>query len=83
MNKQITSIQVLGSGCPTCKRLLELTRQAVADLGLELEVGYLTDIQEIMEMGVMSLPALAINGQVVLAGQMPKIEKIKELITNN
>lgn len=83
MNNQIISIQVLGSGCPTCKKLFELTKQAVADLDLKIEVEYLSDIQKIMEMGVMSSPVLAINGQAVLAGQLPNLEKIKELITSN
>jgi len=81
MNNRITSIQVLGSGCPTCKKLFELTKQAAADLDLKVEVEYLTDIQKIMEMGVMSSPVLAINGQAALAGQLPSLEKIKEILT--
>ncbi|EKD56247.1 MAG: redox-active disulfide protein 2 [uncultured bacterium] len=83
MSNQITSIQVLGSGCPTCKKLFELTKQAVIEFDLKIEVEYLTDIQKIMEMGVMSSPVLAINGQAVLAGQLPSREKIKELLTLN
>jgi len=83
MNKQITSIQVLGSGCPTCKKLFELTKKAVADLDLGVEVEYISDIQKIIEMGVISTPVLAINGKAVLAGQLPSVEKIKELIILN
>ncbi|NCN25214.1 hypothetical protein COT94_03955 [Candidatus Falkowbacteria bacterium CG10_big_fil_rev_8_21_14_0_10_37_14] len=84
MNKQISSIQVLGSGCPTCKKLFELTKQAVTELGLKIEVEYITDIQKIIELGVMSSPVLTINGKVALVGQLPSSEKIKELlITNN
>lgn len=83
MSKEIKSIQVLGSGCPTCKKLFELTKQAVAELGLDLEVEYITDIQKIIGLGVMSSPVLAINGQAVLAGQLPSLEKIKELISDN
>jgi small redox-active disulfide protein 2 len=82
MNKQITSIQVLGSGCPTCKKLFELTQKAVAELGLKTEVEYVTDIQKIIELGVMSSPVLTINGKVALVGQLPTSEKIKELITS-
>jgi len=82
MSNQISSIQVLGSGCPTCKKLFELTKQSVADLDLKIEVEYLTDIQKIVEMGVMSSPVLAINGQAVLAGQLPSSEKIKEIISH-
>ncbi|NCN07935.1 thioredoxin family protein [Candidatus Falkowbacteria bacterium] len=73
-------IQVLGSGCPTCKKLFELTKQAVAELKLKIEVEYITDIQKIVEMGVMSSPVLAVNGKPVLAGSLPDIEKIKKLI---
>ncbi len=73
-------IEVLGSGCPTCKKLFELTKQAMAELKLETEVEYITDIQKILEMGVMSSPVLAINGKAVLVGQVPEVEKIKEII---
>ncbi len=83
MNKQITSIQVLGSGCPTCRKLFELTQKAVAELGLKTEVEYVTDIQKIIELGVMSSPILTINNKVALVGQLPNLEKIKELITSN
>lgn len=80
MENKIMKIQVLGSGCPTCKKLFELTKQAVAELKLKTEVEYITDIQKIVEMGVMSSPVLAINGKPVLAGSLPDIEKIKKLI---
>ena len=83
MNNQITSIQVLGSGCPTCKKLFELTQKAVAELDLKTEVEYVTDIQKIIELGVMSSPVLTINGRVALVGQLPNLEKIKELLTLN
>lgn len=76
-------IQVLGSGCPTCKKLFELTKKAVEDLELKTEVEYITDIQKIVEMGVMSSPVLAINGKPVLAGLLPDIEKIKNMIRKN
>lgn len=76
-------IQVLGSGCPTCKKLFELTKKAVEELGLKTEVEYITDIQKIVEMGVMSSPVLAVNGKPVLAGSLPDIEKIKKLIKEN
>ncbi len=76
-------IQVLGSSCPTCKKLFGLTKQAVAELKLKTEVQYITDIQKIIEMGVMSSPVLAVNGKPVLAGSLPDIEKIKKLIKEN
>ncbi|PIP53123.1 hypothetical protein COX08_02700 [Candidatus Beckwithbacteria bacterium CG23_combo_of_CG06-09_8_20_14_all_34_8] len=75
------NIQVLGSGCPTCKKLHELTVKAVAELGLKQEVEYNTDVSKIIEMGVMSSPVLAIDGKPALVGFVPDIEKIKEVIS--
>lgn len=76
-------IQVLGSGCPTCKKLFELTKQAVEELGLKIEVEYITDIQKIVEMGVMSSPVLAINGKSILTGFLSNVEKLKKIIREN
>lgn len=73
-------IQVLGSGCPTCKKLYELTKKAVVELNLSEEVEYITDISKIVEIGVMSSPVLAINGKPILTGQVPDIKKIKSLL---
>jgi len=73
-------IQVLGSGCPSCKKLFELTKKAVEELKLKTEVEYVTDIQKIVEMGMMSSPVLAVNGKPILTGFVPDIEKIKETI---
>lgn len=75
-------IQVLGSGCPNCKKLYELTKQAVQELNLKTEVEYITDISKIIEMGVMSSPVLAVDGKPVMAGFVPDIEKIKKIISS-
>jgi len=76
-------IQVLGSGCPTCKKLFELTKKAVEELELKTKVEYITDIQKIIEMGLMSSPVLAINGKPILIGFVPDIEKIKKIIKDS
>lgn len=73
-------IQVLGSGCPNCKNLYELTKTAVAELGIKAEIEYSTDISKIIEMGVIQSPVLAIDGKPILVGQLPDVEKIKSLI---
>jgi len=76
-------IQVLGSGCPTCKKLYELTKQAVEKAGLKETVEYLTGqegLQKMIDMGVMSSPVLAINGKSVMTGFVDDVEKIKKLI---
>ncbi len=76
-------IQVLGSGCKTCKKLHEITEQAVAELGLSDKVEYITDVQKIIAMGLMQSPVLAINEKPVLVGFTSDIEKIKKLIEDN
>jgi small redox-active disulfide protein 2 len=73
-------IQVLGSGCPTCKKLFELTQKAVQEIHLNTEVEYIIDIQKIVAMGIMKSPVLAVNGKPVLVGFTSDIEKIKSLI---
>jgi small redox-active disulfide protein 2 len=83
MENKTASIQVLGSGCPTCKKLFEITEQAVSDLGLGIKVEYINDVQKIISMGVMQSPVLAVNGKPAIVGFTPDIEKIKEAIQNN
>lgn len=80
MDNKIKSICVFGSGCPGCKKLFELTKQAVEELNLQVEVEYISDIQKMIEMGVMSSPALVIDNNPVISGFLPGIEKIKETI---
>jgi small redox-active disulfide protein 2 len=72
-------IQILGSGCPTCKNLFELTKTAVAELGIKTEVEYSTDISKIVELGVMVSPVMTIDGKVALTGSH-NLEKIKEVL---
>lgn len=76
-------IEVLGSGCPTCKKLYELVKEAVAEMGLPVAVEYSNDIQKIISMGVMQSPVLAINGKPAMVGFSPDKEKIKKLISEN
>lgn len=75
------NIQVLGSGCAACKKLYELTQEAVKQLKLDDKVEYITDVSKIVEMGVMSSPVLAVDGQPLMAGFVPDVEKIKSLLT--
>ncbi len=73
-------IKVLGSGCAKCKKLHELTQEVVKELGFELNVEYVTDISEIIAMGVMSSPVLAINNKPILVGVLPSKEELKEMV---
>ena len=76
-------IKVLGTGCARCKSLEKLTSKAVEELNLDATVVKVEDIQKIMEYAVMRTPALVIDEKVVLSGQVPKINDLKELLTNN
>jgi len=76
-------IQVLGSGCPTCKKLFEITQKAVNELNLSTQVEYIKGaegMQKIIEFGVMSSPVLVVDGEIVLTGFTPDIEKIKKAL---
>jgi small redox-active disulfide protein 2 len=72
-------IQILGTGCPNCDRLAENAQTAAAELdGFEVEK--ITDVKEIMRMGVMLTPALAVDGEVKSAGKVLSSEEIRELL---
>ncbi len=73
-------IKILGSGCVNCKNLETLTLQALADLGLQVEIDKVTDPVEIVSWGVMSTPALVIDDEVVLSGRVPSAADVKRLI---
>lgn len=69
-------IKILGSGCPKCKRLEELTREAIAELGIEANVSHVTDIQAIMAYPILSTPGLVINERLKMSGRLPRKEEI-------
>jgi len=73
-------LQILGTGCPKCHQLAERTDQAARELGLEYEIVKVDKIPDIMGFGVMNTPALAVDGQVKVAGRIPDLDKIKEMI---
>lgn len=73
-------IQILGTGCPKCKKLAEMTDVAAQEMDLDYELEKVTDINDIMQMGVMMTPALAVDGQVKVSGKVPSAEEIKALL---
>ncbi len=73
-------IKVLGPGCPKCEELLERTQQAADELGLECTVEKISDIMEITSYGVMMTPALVVDGQVIVAGKVPSLDDLKEML---
>lgn len=75
-----TEVRVLGPGCAKCKTLDKLTREVVAEEGLDVTVIKVEDIVEIMQYSVMAPPALVINNKVVFKGGVPSKEKLAEII---
>ena len=76
----ICCIKVLGAGCKSCRELYENTKKAVAEMGLAVEVEYITDMEKIMEYGVMSLPAIVVNEKVVSMGKVLKTADVVKLL---
>jgi small redox-active disulfide protein 2 len=71
---------VMGPGCDRCVKLYALTEQAAKELGIPYEINKVTDLKQIMALGVMATPALAVNGNLKLAGRVPTVEEIKKLL---
>lgn len=76
----ILSIKVLGAGCKSCHNQYEYAKEAVGNLGLSVEVEYITDMEKIMEYGVMSMPAIVVNNKVVSAGKVLKTADVEKLL---
>lgn len=73
-------IQVLGTGCPKCKKLAENAEAAAKELAIDFELEKVTDINDIIQFGVMMTPALAIDGEVKVVGKVPSVSEIKDLL---
>ena len=73
-------IQILGTGCPKCKALMENAERAIRQAGLDVEIEKVTDLAEIMKFGVMVTPALAVDGEVKSAGKLLSPEEIAGLL---
>lgn len=73
-------IKVLGTGCKTCKKLYQDAKDAVVEVGAGIDVTYITDMAEITSLGIMSTPALIIDGKVKAMGRAPKKKEIMQMI---
>lgn len=76
----ICCVKVLGAGCKSCHALLESAQAAVKALGLPVEVEYITDMEKIMAYGVMQMPALVVNEQIVSMGKVLKAAEVEQLL---
>ena len=76
----ICCVKVLGAGCKSCHEQYENAKQAVKNMGLDLEVEYITDMEKVMSYGVMSMPAIVVNEQVVSMGKVLKAADMEKLL---
>ena len=76
----ICCIKVLGAGCKSCHEQYENAKAAVQALGLNVEVEYITDMEKVMEYGVMSMPAIVVNDKVVSMGKVLKAADVEKLL---
>lgn len=74
------NIKVLGGGCRSCEALLKATKEAVAKKGIDADVEYITDMETIMDYGIMSMPALMIDEKVVSSGKVLKAKDVEKLL---
>ena len=73
-------IEILGMGCEKCHKLEELVRSTVREMGVEGTITHIQDIKKIMGYGVMTTPALVIDGEVKVAGKIPGADELKKLL---
>ncbi len=73
-------IKILGTGCPKCNKLEDLSKKAAEEIGIEFSLEKVKDINRIMEFGVMTTPALVVDGEVKVAGRVPSFDELKKLI---
>jgi len=71
---------ILGTGCAKCNTLAQFTEQAAKELGLAYELNKVTDLKQIMALGVMMTPALAVNGNVKVVGKVPSVAELKTIL---
>jgi small redox-active disulfide protein 2 len=73
-------VQVLGTGCPKCKKLFEAVQQVVKESGIDAEVTKVEDINEILKFNVMMTPALAVDGELKVTGRVPRPDELRKMI---
>ena len=74
-------IQILGTGCPKCKKLGDETMQAATELSIAYEIEKVTDMEKIIAFGVMATPALVVDGVVKVAGRVPSTNELKKMLS--
>lgn len=80
MKGTLMQLLILGTGCAKCNTLAQFTEQAAQELGLDYELNKVTDLKQIMALGVMMTPALAVNGSVKVVGKVPSVAELKTIL---
>lgn len=80
-DRTMPKIEILGPGCQKCRLLYERTKQAAEELGLECEIEKVTDVEALINYGVMSTPAVVVDGRVKLYGRVPSVPQLKEILS--
>ncbi len=75
-------IKVVGPGCKSCKNLLQVTEEAVKELGSDAQIIYVTEMADIIATGIMRTPGLLINGKIKVMGRVPAVKEIKQMIND-
>ena len=75
------TITIYGPGCAKCKQTEELVRRVVTEMGIQADIVKVSDIKEMVTAGIMSTPALAVDGVIKMAGRVPKADEVKQWIT--
>lgn len=76
-------VEVFGKGCARCKQTIKIMESAIKELGVDAVVEKVEDINEIISRGIVSTPAVAVDGKIVLAGKIPTLEEAKEILMKN
>ena len=76
----IMRIEIIGSGCPTCKKMFEMVSSVAREIGLGEKIEYSTDVDKVIAMGVMQTPVFAIDGRPMLVGPVLDEDKIREIL---
>ena len=75
------TVKVFGSGCKNCQTLQKNVIDSLSELGISADVEYITDLQKILEEGIMSMPALMVNGEIVSSGKVLSVNEVKRIIS--
>ncbi|MEA1981890.1 MAG: thioredoxin family protein [candidate division Zixibacteria bacterium] len=75
------NVKILGTGCPKCQKLFDLTQKAAEGIDFECQIEKITDIQKISTYGIMITPALVVDGKVKISGKIPSLDELKKMLS--